>query len=121
MPNRIPGEAAYNQAVAALDMTEADQRVEVGQDVLTELLRSYAALKAERDEAVARLHEQRGATTRMEAERDEARAEVERLREALRAILEHAPREVVKDDFAFDRMVRGYRDAARAALGEGKP
>lgn len=51
-----------------------------------------------------------------EDERGTLRAEVERLREALRAIAEYQPREVVKDDFAYDRMVRGFQDAARAAL-----
>lgn len=38
-------------------------------------------------------------------------------REALKAILDYEPREIVKDEFAFDRMVQNYRDAARAGLG----
>lgn len=38
------------------------------------------------------------------------------LEEALRAIRDYEPREVVKDAFAYDRIVESYRDAARAVL-----
>ena len=38
------------------------------------------------------------------------------LREALEAIRDYEPVEVMKDEFAYDRMVESYRNAARAAL-----
>jgi oligoribonuclease len=40
-----------------------------------------------------------------------------RAQECLQAILDYEPVEVVKDEFAYDRMVEAYRDAARAGLG----
>lgn len=47
-----------------------------------------------------------------------AEARAERLEKVLRCIRAYEPREVVKDEFAYDRMVEAYRDAARAALAE---
>lgn len=38
------------------------------------------------------------------------------MRECLKAILKYEPREVAKDAFAYDRMVKGYRDAAKNGL-----
>jgi hypothetical protein len=36
--------------------------------------------------------------------------------EALTAIRDYEPNEVVKDDFAYDRMIESYRQAARNAI-----
>lgn len=41
-----------------------------------------------------------------------------RMRGALEAIRDYEPVEVVKDDFAYDRMVEAYRKAATDALGD---
>ena len=43
-------------------------------------------------------------------------ARIAALMEALCAIRDYKPREVVKDEFAYDRMVGAFQDAARAAL-----
>ena len=43
-------------------------------------------------------------------------ATIERLEAALRGIREHKPSEVVKDEFAYNRMVKAFQDAAAAAL-----
>ena len=40
-----------------------------------------------------------------------------RAHECLQAILDYEPVEVCKDDFAYDRMVEAYREAARQGLG----
>lgn len=47
-----------------------------------------------------------------------AEAKAERLAKAVRCIRDYEPREVAKDEFAYDRMVGAYRDAARAVLAE---
>jgi len=47
---------------------------------------------------------------------DAAEAEIARLRGALEAISEYDPPEVMKDGFAYDRMLGAVHDAARAAL-----
>ncbi len=39
------------------------------------------------------------------------------MKEALEAIRDYEPGEVVKDEFAYDRMVEAFRAAARAGLG----
>lgn len=36
----------------------------------------------------------------------------------LHAIHDYAPREIVKDEFAYDRIVEAYREAARATLAK---
>ena len=96
------------------------------------------ALEAERDALTAEVEAARQSGARPLYWYIEARklaAEVERVKSeyeyvitrepaakfeaALRGILEHEPHEVVKDRFAYDRMVRAYRDAARAALADG--
>lgn len=59
--------------------------------------------------------------TRLAAERDTLRAENATLRAALQSIVNHDPKqfEVCCDEFAYDRLVKIYRDTARAALDEG--
>lgn len=47
-----------------------------------------------------------------------AEARAERLAKGLRCIRDYEPHEVVKDEFAYSRIVEAYRDAARAALAE---
>lgn len=47
-----------------------------------------------------------------------AEAKAERLAKGLRCIRDYEPHEVVKDEFAYSRIVEAYRDAARAALAE---
>ena len=42
--------------------------------------------------------------------------EVQMLQECLEAIRDYKPMEVAKDEFAYDRMVESYRQAARAGL-----
>lgn len=43
--------------------------------------------------------------------------DVDKAVEVLEAIRDYEPNEVAKDEFAYDRMVENYRDAARAGLG----
>jgi hypothetical protein len=43
-----------------------------------------------------------------------------KMRRALEAIRDYEPHEVVKDDFAYDRMVDSYRVAAREAIREAR-
>lgn len=38
------------------------------------------------------------------------------MRKALEAIRDYEPSEIVKDDFAYDRMVDAYRNAAKSGL-----
>ena len=87
---------------------------EVMMDLKVEMLAAIVALEAERDALRAEVERVKGeyeyVITREPAAKYEA---------ALRGILEHEPHEVVKDKFAYDRMVGAYRDAARAALADG--
>lgn len=46
----------------------------------------------------------------------EALALIRKMKAALEAIKAFEPHEVIKDDFAYDRLVESYREAARAAL-----
>lgn len=57
-----------------------------------------------------------------EKDREIARwkARADRYRKALEAIRDHERIEVCKDDFAYDRMVEAYRDAARTILEDEK-
>jgi hypothetical protein len=48
----------------------------------------------------------------------DARPQEAKLVECLRAICRYQPKEVAKDAFAYDRMVRAFQRAARAGLKE---
>ncbi len=55
----------------------------------------------------------------------DAKQRIEELEAALRGIWGYEPIEVIKDEFAYDRMVTAFKDAATAALAskeqEGEP
>lgn len=97
---------------------EADEKAEGMQAAFNATLASERAAreKAER-EFLATVFERD--EEKLKTAHAEARAEkAERLAKAVRCIRDYEPREVVKDEFAYDRMVEAYRDAARAALAE---
>jgi len=50
------------------------------------------------------------------AERDAAEARLAEATRRMEAILDYEPKEVAKDEFAYDRMVESYRDVARAFI-----
>ena len=43
-------------------------------------------------------------------------SKIQQLEECLRAILDYRPSEICYDEFAYNRMVESYRDAARSGL-----
>ncbi len=48
---------------------------------------------------------------------DDLRAELDEAKRRLRAIINYEPNEIAYDKFAYDRMVKGFRDVAHGYLG----